>query len=85
MTFNPNLTQRIVAGAKRRVVPNWRSRLRDYSTLALAMGTAIVAAWSALPIDLQARLPTEYVAWLVGVLNAFGLGGKFLIQPGSEQ
>ena len=80
MTFEPNLTQRIITSAKSRVIPNWRSRLRDYSTIALALGAATVAAWTALPGDLKAHLPTEYVAWLVGALNAFGLGGKFLVQ-----
>jgi len=63
-----------------RIVTNWRSRLRDYSTIALALGTATVAAWTLLPTDLKAFLPTQYVAWAVGALNAFGLGGKFLVQ-----
>lgn len=84
MTFNPNLTQRIVAGAKRRVVPRsqWRSRAKDYSTIALALSAGIVAAWSTLPADWLQHLPTEWVAKGTGLLSLAGLVGKFLTQPG---
>lgn len=78
--FQPNLTQRIVRKARRRITPDWRSRARDYSSIALALGAALVAAWTALPADLKDHLPVDYVAWLVGFLNAFGLAGKFVIQ-----
>lgn len=73
-------TAKLVEKVQRRVIPQWRSRLRDYSTIALASGTATVAAWTVLPADLKVFLPTEYVAWGIGALNAFGLGGKFLVQ-----
>lgn len=63
-----------------KLIPNWRSRLRDYSTVALALGASIVAAWIALPEDLKAHLPTDWVARIVGALNALGLAGKFVIQ-----
>lgn len=80
MTFNPSATQRIILRAKRRIVPNWRSRLGDWSTKALAFGAAVAAAWVALPVDLKAHLPVDYVAWAVGALNFFGLGAKFVTQ-----
>ena len=78
MKFDPNKT--VVGRVRNRIIPDWRSRLKDYSTLALAFGTGTVAAWSALPPDLQQHLPTEYVAWFVGSLNALGVIGKFIIQ-----
>jgi len=78
MSFEPNKT--IIARAKRRIVPNWKSRLRDYSTIALATGTAAVPVWAGLPGDLRSALPVEYVAWVIGLLNAWGLIGKFVIQ-----
>jgi len=81
MTFDPNAT---IVRLKRRIVPNWRSRLRDYSTFALAAGGGIVVAWTGLPADLKAHLPTEYVAWVVGALNVWGLGGKFITQDKPE-
>jgi len=84
MTFDPNLTQRLKVAMKRRVVPNWRSRLRDYSTIALALGTAAVPVWAGLPEDLRQHLPGNYAAWIIGALNAWGLCGKFLIQTPKE-
>jgi len=77
MTFDPNKT---IARMRRRVVPDWKSRLRDYSTIALGLGAAIVAAWIALPDDLKAHLPVDWVARVVGGLNALGLAGKFVVQ-----
>jgi hypothetical protein len=84
MTFDPNMTQRMKAAVKRRVVKDWRSRLRDYSTIALGAGAAIVAAWIALPEDLKAHLPVDIVAQIVGGLNALGLAGKFVVQKPKE-
>lgn len=82
--FDPNLTQRIVSGAKKRVIPRnqWASRAKDYSTIALGLSAAIVAAWSTLPADWIAFLPTEWVAKGTGMLSLAGLVGKFLTQPG---
>lgn len=80
MTFEPNLTQRIVAKAKGHIIPNWRSRLTDYSTIALALSAAIVAMWTTLPADWVAHLPTAWVARGTGVLSLLGLIGKFVVQ-----
>jgi hypothetical protein len=84
MTFDPNLTQRLKVAVRRRVVPNWRSRLRDFSTIALGLGTAAVPVWAGLPEDLRSHLPAGAVAWSIGVLNAWGLVGKFLVQAPKE-
>lgn len=82
--FDHNLTQRIVSGAKKRVIPRnqWASRAKDYSTIALGLSAAIVAAWTTLPADWIAFLPTEWVAKGTGMLSLAGLVGKFLTQPG---
>jgi len=84
--FDPNLTQRIVSGAKKRVIPRnqWASRAKDYSTIALGLSAAIVAAWSTLPADWTAHLPTAWVARGTGLLSMLGLVGKFLVQPGKQ-
>jgi hypothetical protein len=68
-----------------KIIPNWRSRLRDYSTIALGAGAAIVAAWIALPEDLKAHLPVDIVAQIVGGLNALGLAGKFVVQKPKDE
>ena len=75
--FDPNAT---IAVVKSRIVKDWRSRLRDYSTIALAAGTAAVPMWAGLPEDIRTHLPVDYVAWAIGALNAFGLAGKFIVQ-----
>ena len=78
MTFDPNKT--IVARLKRRVIPNWRSRLSDFSTIALALSASIIALWSTLPADWLAHLPTEWVAKGTGIVSLLGLVGKFMNQ-----
>lgn len=82
MTFDPNKT--IVARVKRRIIPDWRSRLSDYSTICLAVSAATIALWSTLPADWLAHLPTEWVAKGTGVVSLFGLLGKFVRQEGKQ-
>jgi hypothetical protein len=83
MTFDPNKT--IVARVKRRIIPDWRSRLSDYSTICLAVSAATIALWSTLPADWLQHLPTEWVAKTTGIVSLLGLVGKFLNQPGKQQ
>ena len=64
------------------LVSNWRSRLSDYSTIALALSAGIVATWSTLPADWLQYLPTAWVAKVTGILSLLGLVGKFVNQPG---
>ena len=82
MTFDPNKT--IAARVKRRIVKDWRSRLSDYSTIALAVSAATIALWSTLPADWLQYLPTEWVARATGVVSLFGLLGKFVKQGGKK-
>lgn len=63
-------------------IPDWRSRITDYSTVALAVSAATVALWSTLPADWLVYLPTAWVARVTGAVSLFGLVGKFLVQPG---
>ena len=84
MTFDPNMTQRVTAAVKRRVIPNWRSRLGDYSTIALAVSASTIALWSTLPTDWLQHLPTAWVAKGTGIVSLLGLVGKFLNQSGRD-
>ena len=84
MNFDANATQRIAAAVKRKIIPNWRSRLSDFSTIALALSASTIALWSTLPADWLAFLPTEWVAKGTGVISLLGLVGKFLNQPGKQ-
>ena len=65
-----------------KLIPNWRSRITDYSTVALALSAGIMATWSTLPPDWLQFLPTEWVARITGAVSLFGLVGKFIVQPG---
>ena len=67
-----------------KIIPNWRSRLSDYSTIALAVSASTIALWSTLPADWLQFLPTEWVAKSTGVVSLFGLIGKFVHQRGKE-
>ena len=78
MSFDSGKT--IAARVKRRIIPNWRSRLSDYSTVALAVSAATIALWSTLPQDWLVHLPTEWVAKGTGLVSLFGLLGKFVKQ-----
>lgn len=65
-----------------KIIPDWRSRITDYSTVALALSAGIMASWSAMPADWLQHLPTEWVARVTGGISLLGLVGKFIVQPG---
>ena len=78
MTFDPSQT--ISARVKRRIVKDWKSRLRDWSTISLGLSAGIVATWMTFPADWLAFLPVEWVAKGTGALSALGLVAKFIVQ-----
>lgn len=70
-----------------KIIPNWRSRLSDYSTWALGLTTvlsgSVVSAWALMPAEWKAGIPQDIVMWLGGAylaLGAFGGVGKFIVQ-----
>jgi hypothetical protein len=63
-----------------KMVKDARSRLKDFSTIALALSAAIVGVWATFPADWLKFLPTEWVAKGTGVLSLWGLIGKFIVQ-----
>ena len=87
--FNPSISQRILLKAKKKVVKDWRSRLRDFSTISLALGTALQGAWLIFPADLKATWSpsvTQGVGYGLGIILAWGLIGKFVVQgPPQEE
>jgi hypothetical protein len=89
--FNPNMTQRIKSAVKSKIIPNWKSRLRDYSTIALGLvttlSTAMLAAWAVMPTEWKEALPQNIMLYFGGaylVIGAWGGIGKFLIQGESK-
>lgn len=87
--FNPSISQRIMLKAKKKVVPNWRDSLHHFSTISLALGTALQGAWLLFPADLKATWPpsvTQGVGYALAIILAWGLVGKFLVQgPPQEE
>lgn len=92
MKFESTMTQRIVRKVKSRRIPDWKSRLTDYSTIALgittALSSAMLAAWAVMPDDWKAAVPKDVILYMGGVylvLGAWGGIGKFMTQPGREK
>ena len=63
-----------------KLVKDAKSRLKDYSTVALALSAGIIAVWATFPADWLKFLPTEWVAKGTGLLSLWGLVGKFIDQ-----
>ena len=89
MTFEPHLTQRIVAGAKRRVIPRsqWKARANDYSSRALAACATLPVAWQMAPDEWKALVPAPVLLNAIYVISAIafaGWVGKFLTQPSNQ-
>ncbi len=85
--FNPHLTQRLKNAVKRKIIPNWQSRLTDYSTVALASLTGLVGIWVVIPGDIKSTLAPWVAIWfgrLILGLGLFGTVGKFIHQPGKQ-
>ena len=75
MTFDPNKT--IAARVKRRIVPNWKSRLRDYSTIFVSAGFI----WEVIVKPAYgADLPAVLVAELTKALFVLAGMSKFIRQ-----
>lgn len=85
MKFDPmETTRHVVRRAKKRVIPNWQSRINDYSTRALAACTVLPVAWQQIPDDWKSLIPAPVllnVVYILSAIAAAGLFGKFLTQP----
>ena len=82
------ISQRILLKAKRKVVPDWRAKLRHFSTISLALGTALQGAWLIFPSDLKATWPpafTQGIGYALGAILVWGLVGKFVVQGPTER
>ena len=81
--FNPSISQRILLRAKKKVVPDWRDKLRHFSTISLALGSALQGAWLIFPGDLKATWPpsvTQGIGYALAAVLLWGLVGKFVVQ-----
>lgn len=81
-TFEPNLTQRIKAKAKSRLVPNWRARLDDYSTRIAKWGALLQGALLLLPASTTKHLPADIGGYLAVLMFILVGAAKIITEPG---
>ena len=75
----------VVRGGKAmRLVKNARRSWRWFSVQAMAVAGAMQGAWLAMPPDLQARVPGEWVDALTMAILALGIVGRLVDQGGSD-
>jgi len=63
-----------------RIVPNARRAWRWFSVQALAINGAAAAAWLAVPDDLRAAVPSEWLAAAALALTVLGIVGRLVDQ-----
>jgi hypothetical protein len=85
MTFEPNLTQRIVRKAKGRIAKDWRSRWNDYSTRIAKWGALVQGALLMVPADDLARLPANLSAYVALVMFVLIGAAKLITEPGKGE
>lgn len=82
MTFKPNLTQRIVRRAKGRITHDWRSRLRDYSSVLAQVGAAVQGLMLTLPAG---TVSVTVQAWIATVFFGLIQLAKIITEPGRRE
>jgi hypothetical protein len=70
-----------------KMIDDARAVWRHYSTQALAFVTTLGGVWAGIPEWAKTALPSwvpTTVAWLVFIVAALGLGGKFIDQSKND-
>ena len=63
-----------------KLVKDWRSLPRYFSTQAMALAGLMQAAWIGIPDDMKASVPSEWVAAATGLLMVLGVIGRMVDQ-----
>lgn len=63
------------------IVPGARKIHRTYSFNAMALNTAILSTWAALPDDMKATIPLKWVLGAAIVVSVLGIIGRYIDQP----
>lgn len=64
---------------------NWKSKLKHYSTQALAAAAAIPGLWLAVPDEVKLIIPADKMAVITAAVALAGLAGKFVPQGKPEE
>jgi hypothetical protein len=63
-----------------KLIDNWRSSWRFYSQQAMVVAGALQGAYMALPVSLQARVPSNWVDALTIAVLSLGVVGRLVDQ-----
>lgn len=63
-----------------KLIKNWRSALKAYSTMSLAAMTVLVTTWNELPHEVVALIPEQWKGRILIAVALFGLIGRFIDQ-----
>lgn len=78
-----NMTKRLRIAIKRKIVPSWRSRISDFSTVALAAVSSMTGLWVSIPETLKHNLHPwvgQGLGYAILITGVWGLIGKFIVQ-----
>ena len=67
-----------------RIVKNARNAWRWFSVQAMALQGAAAAAWLAVPDDMRASVPSEWLAACAVALTVLGIAGRLVAQDGTD-
>jgi hypothetical protein len=67
-----------------KLVPNAKQAWRWLSVQAMALQGAVAGAWLAVPDDLRASVPSEWLAACAVVLTVLGVAGRLIDQGGKD-
>jgi len=71
-------------GAEMKMIPNARSAWRFFSVQAMTLQGAAAGAWLAVPDDMRAAVPSEWLAIGALAITALGIIGRLVDQGGGE-
>lgn len=64
-----------------RLIPDWKRAWRFFSVQAFALAGAIPTAWLAVPEDMKATIPVDYVMYATIATVVLGVVGRITDQP----
>ncbi len=67
-----------------KLVPDWRRAWRWFSVQALALQGIAGAAWLAVPDDMRAAVPPDWLAVAAVALTVLGILGRIVDQGGDD-
>lgn len=67
-----------------RLIPDWRRAWRYFSVQADVLAVAVSGAWLAVPDDLRAAVPHQWLAIAALALAALGIIGRLIKQGESD-